>query len=219
MPKLVEGLKLLNQADPCVEVYVQETGEHVIVTAGELHLERCLKDLRERFARIQIHVSPPIVPYRETISTLPALQLQSGQSVPSESNNNAQNSNNDEYSLPSPMNEKLPIGTAILTTANKLAKIRLRALPIPETVRIFLISETEPLRKILQEEDPATEAKLQRFVIKMQHVIDEAIEDGAVVSGSEEIWKNAMNNLWALGPKRIGPNMLINGIPGYQRRP
>lgn len=39
MPKLVEGLRLLNQADPCVEIIVQETGEHVILTAGELHLE------------------------------------------------------------------------------------------------------------------------------------------------------------------------------------
>lgn len=39
MPKLIEGLRLLNQADPCVETLVQETGEHVILTAGELHLE------------------------------------------------------------------------------------------------------------------------------------------------------------------------------------
>jgi len=41
MPKLVEGLRLLNQADSCVETLVQETGEHVILTAGELHLEVC----------------------------------------------------------------------------------------------------------------------------------------------------------------------------------
>lgn len=39
MSKLVDGLRLLNQADPCVETLVQETGEHVILTAGELHLE------------------------------------------------------------------------------------------------------------------------------------------------------------------------------------
>ncbi|GAA5969995.1 hypothetical protein JCM3765_007272, partial [Sporobolomyces pararoseus] len=57
MSKLVEGLRLLNQADPCVETLVQSTGEHVILTAGELHLERCLKDLRDRFARIEITVS------------------------------------------------------------------------------------------------------------------------------------------------------------------
>lgn len=41
MPKLAEGLRLLSQADPCVETLVQETGEHVILTAGELHLEVC----------------------------------------------------------------------------------------------------------------------------------------------------------------------------------
>jgi translation elongation factor EF-G len=39
MGKLIEGLHLLNQADPCVEVLIQETGEHVILTAGEVHLE------------------------------------------------------------------------------------------------------------------------------------------------------------------------------------
>ena len=67
MDKLIEGLRLLNQADPCVEVVLQETGEHVLVTAGELHLERCLRDLKERFARVPIAHSPPIVPYRETV--------------------------------------------------------------------------------------------------------------------------------------------------------
>lgn len=66
MPKLINGLKLLNMSDPCVETFQQQTGEHVILTAGELHLERCLKDLRERFARVEIQASAPIVPFRET---------------------------------------------------------------------------------------------------------------------------------------------------------
>lgn len=39
MPKLVNGLKLLVQSDPCVETFQQQTGEHVILTAGELHFE------------------------------------------------------------------------------------------------------------------------------------------------------------------------------------
>lgn len=42
MPKLVRGLKLLSQSDPCVETFQQQTGEHVILTAGELHLEVCI---------------------------------------------------------------------------------------------------------------------------------------------------------------------------------
>jgi translation elongation factor EF-G len=48
MDRLVRGMKLLNQSDPCVEVLVQDTGEHVIVAAGEVHLQKCLDDLRTR---------------------------------------------------------------------------------------------------------------------------------------------------------------------------
>ena len=35
-------------------------------SAGEVHLEMCIKDLRERFARIDIHVSAPLVAFRES---------------------------------------------------------------------------------------------------------------------------------------------------------
>jgi ribosome assembly protein 1 len=41
MQKLVNGLKLLSQSDPCVETFQQQTGEYVILTAGELHFEVC----------------------------------------------------------------------------------------------------------------------------------------------------------------------------------
>jgi ribosome assembly protein 1 len=48
MAQLVHGLHLLNQADACVQVLVQESGEHVIVTVGEVHLQRCIDDLITR---------------------------------------------------------------------------------------------------------------------------------------------------------------------------
>ncbi|KAH9936252.1 uncharacterized protein B0H18DRAFT_973049 [Fomitopsis serialis] len=64
-------VRLLSQADPCVETFQQQTGEHVILTAGELHLERCLRDLRERFAKVEINPSEPIVPFRETAVRAP----------------------------------------------------------------------------------------------------------------------------------------------------
>lgn len=52
MERLVRGMKLLNQADPCVQVMVQETGEHVLVAAGEVHLQRCCEDLRKRYVTL-----------------------------------------------------------------------------------------------------------------------------------------------------------------------
>lgn len=66
--RLVKGLQLLNQADPSVETRVQETGELIIVASGEMHLERCIKDLGELFTQIQIRVSPPLVQFKETLS-------------------------------------------------------------------------------------------------------------------------------------------------------
>jgi len=46
---LVLNLNLLIIVIICVsQVIMQETGEHVIVTAGEVHLQKCLDDLRER---------------------------------------------------------------------------------------------------------------------------------------------------------------------------
>merc|ERR1712126_291424 len=45
LPKLVEGLKRLSKSDPMVQCIIEESGEHIIAGAGELHLEICLKDL------------------------------------------------------------------------------------------------------------------------------------------------------------------------------
>ena len=43
------------------------------MTAGEVHLERCVKDLRTSFANVPLNVSSPIVPFRETIVEPPTV--------------------------------------------------------------------------------------------------------------------------------------------------
>merc|ERR1712176_1248988 len=47
LPKLVEGMKKLSKSDPLVVCTTEESGEHVIAGCGELHVEICLKDLKE----------------------------------------------------------------------------------------------------------------------------------------------------------------------------
>jgi elongation factor 2 len=70
LPKLVEGLKRLSKSDPMVQCTIEETGEHIIAGAGELHLEICLKDLQEDFmGGAEIRISDPVVSFRETVST------------------------------------------------------------------------------------------------------------------------------------------------------
>ncbi|KAJ9623631.1 translation elongation factor 2 [Taxawa tesnikishii (nom. ined.)] len=67
LPKLVEGLKRLSKSDPCVLTMINESGQHIVAGAGELHLEICLKDLEEDHAGVPLRISDPVVSYRETV--------------------------------------------------------------------------------------------------------------------------------------------------------
>jgi ribosome assembly protein 1 len=98
-------------------VILQETGEHVIICAGELHLERCVRDLREVYSKIPIKLSPPIVPFRETISNEPSLV-----------------SSRDENANP------LPLGTVQSDALNGFIRFQVRALPMPQDMRSFLLN-------------------------------------------------------------------------------
>eukprot|EP00118_Oscarella_pearsei_P024484 m.306164 g.306164 ORF g.306164 m.306164 type:complete len:841 (+) comp41018_c0_seq1:1394-3916(+) len=68
LPKLVEGLKRLSKSDPMVQCIIEESGEHIVAGAGELHLEICLKDLEEDHACIPLKKSEPVVSYRESVA-------------------------------------------------------------------------------------------------------------------------------------------------------
>jgi elongation factor 2 len=68
LPKLIEGLKRLAKSDPLVQCTNTSTGEHIIAGCGELHIEICLKDLEEEYAKIPITRSDLIVSYKETVT-------------------------------------------------------------------------------------------------------------------------------------------------------
>ena len=49
MPLLLKGLKLLNQADAWVSVTEERSGELVISATGQVHLDKCIGDLTQKF--------------------------------------------------------------------------------------------------------------------------------------------------------------------------
>lgn len=75
LPKLVEGLKRLAKSDPLVVCSIEESGEHIVAGAGELHLEICLKDLQEDFMNgAPLKISEPVVSFRETVTDVSSQQ-------------------------------------------------------------------------------------------------------------------------------------------------
>ncbi|KAF7287776.1 hypothetical protein GWI33_003408 [Rhynchophorus ferrugineus] len=61
LPILRHGLKLLMHSDSCVQVIMQETGELVVLTAGDVHLDKCMEDLKKKFAKIEIQAIADVV--------------------------------------------------------------------------------------------------------------------------------------------------------------
>lgn len=98
LPKLVEGLKRLAKSDPMVQCGIEESGEHIIAGAGELHLEICLKDLEEDHACIPLKKSDPVVSYRETVTEESSVMCLS----------KSPNKHNRLFMKAAPMHEDLP---------------------------------------------------------------------------------------------------------------
>ncbi|PIA19245.1 P-loop containing nucleoside triphosphate hydrolase protein [Coemansia reversa NRRL 1564] len=218
MTRLTQGLALLNQADPCVQVLSQTTGEHVLVTAGELHLERCLKDLRERFAQCEIHVSEPIVPFREGIarqSAQPSVVL-------------------------GEVGSRTPRGEVSLTTANGLVTVTIQVEPLPEKTTKFLMRHEADIQRFVR----LTSSQRRHRLSAAAEALDEDIGDTAKPSRLSELgpWLHSRiqqtfsrakgwepqrveyamsNGLRALGPRQTGPNMLVysNKLQGLSSKP
>ncbi|POM66072.1 Elongation factor Tu GTP-binding domain containing hypothetical protein [Phytophthora palmivora] len=216
---LEAGLQRLYRSDPTVEVHVQETGEHVIVALGELHLERCIKDLKERFAKVAVQVSEPLVGFRESVvdGTISSFQenivfkdLLNPDTAKAESSDNE--GANTSVDIQDP---KIALGT----TPDGTLTLKLRALPLPlETAK--LLEESAPLLKRVAHSMKKTDDSDDKDAAVD---VEAAAEDvsafkkklGKSLQASENTFLKTLplNQIWSCGPRRIGPNMLINNIP------
>uniref|UniRef100_A0A8C1E2J7 Elongation factor-like 1 n=1 Tax=Cyprinus carpio carpio TaxID=630221 RepID=A0A8C1E2J7_CYPCA len=215
MPKLVRGMRLLNQADPCAEVLIQETGEHVLVTAGEVHLQRCLDDLRERFAKIEISASKPIIPFRETVIRPPKVDMVNEDMGKQQKVAVIHQVKEEQTKYPEGVQVD-STGLVTLTTPNKMATVGVRAIPLPEEVTRLLEDNVELIRTMEQFSLFAWEDKTLDINQKILENIQEfKVKLESNLQGRK--WRGAVERIWAFGPRRCGPNILLNSVEGYRR--
>ncbi|KAK1827216.1 ribosome assembly protein 1 [Podospora conica] len=194
LDKMINGLHLLVQSDPCAEYEQFASGEHVLLTAGELHLERCLTDLRERFARCEIQAGAPIVPYRET--TIKAEEMRP------------------------PANKDLGRGVVVGVTSSKQVTIRLRVKPLPPNVTDFLIENSHGIRALYSEknrggapddENPEVDSELSKATQTLcADDLRSQLASRFDTCKDREGWKGIVDRIVAFGPRRTGPNLLLD---------
>lgn len=202
---MVRGMRLLEQSDPCAVYEVLENGEHVILTAGELHLERCMKDLRERFAKCELQVGAPIVPYRESI--LAATEMNP------------------------PKSQELSRGTVTGGNPLKSVSIRLRVKPLPQAATTYLLSNASRLKALSErqdlgernDDDKTADVEDDRNIQKSRGASSSKKGIGALeqvriglleaLAGERDEgddWKHAIQKCVAFGPRSVGPNILVD---------
>ncbi|KAG2439846.1 hypothetical protein HYH02_010478 [Chlamydomonas schloesseri] len=222
LPALVRGLQLLNRADPFVEISVLDSGEHVLGAAGEVHLGTCIKDLTERFARVELRVSPPLVAFRETVF------------------------------CPSELPESAPLGGLVgglkparvveAVTPNGACVVRVRAVPLTGGLAGALDGRPELLRRVLVDGEgsgagggggkdskdangngaatngvvaaaaaaattPSSSSALESELEALRAEL--AAQARAAGPQQEARLQQLLQRAWLLGPKRIGPNLLL----------
>jgi len=206
LPKLINGLKLLNQADACAIVHIQETGEIVLSTAGEVHLERCLEDLKLRYAKIDINVSDPIVPFRETIVPPPKLDM---------------------------VNEAIEKKAAEVNlevwTSNRQCRFEMDAKPLPENVTKLLEKNANLIKSLdcdryteengehedISGENQLNERSMSDKKQKEAKIFKNELETAFLEAG----WKDdVLDKIWSFGPRKCGPNILLNETDYKQKK-
>ena len=181
LPRLEAGLQLLNQADAHVEVLVSEAGEHLLVTAGEVHLQRCLADLTKEYAGCEVTVSEPRVPFRETIVKPPETDMVN-EAIREE--------------------EKEEEDLIEMETPNKQCVIKIRAVPLPSKAANLLEEQSDLLK--------AMDRQRGQLASKTLEEVDKLRKDLLKLLDAEENLSGMGNKIWSLGPKRCGSNILIN---------
>lgn len=162
MPKLVKGLKVLNQVDSCVQIMIQETGEHVLCVLGEVHLEKCIRDLTESYAKIKLNVSKPIVQFRETIVSDPLV--------------NSKHLMDDEKSV-------------TIQARNGACNIKMIALPLPAEVVKVLEANKEHLKIFIDKlEEEARTIEMSQDLLELKtSILKEMNSLDGIISG-DDFW-------------------------------
>ncbi|RLN61863.1 hypothetical protein BBJ29_009414 [Phytophthora kernoviae] len=215
---LEAGLQRLYRSDPTVEVHVQETGEHVIVALGELHLERCIKDLKDRFAKVAVQVSEPLVGFRESIVDGTISSFQENivfkdlltPDVPKEDQIDK------EANASTDADPKVALGT----TPDGCLTLKLRALPLPlETAQLLEESAVLLKRIVHSKKTTGDEINIKELAVDAGaeeiSAFKKKLEKSLQKSENSFLKTLLLDKIWSCGPRRVGPNILINNIPDY----
>lgn len=117
-----------------------------------------------------------------------------------------------------------PRGTIIGSVQSGLVTFTLRAAPLPVDVTNFLTANMATLKRLLRDrrsgkadedgDTVATDAPEGTEVVSPEEFWPKLEE---LLSKAGREWAGLADQIWAFGPRRVGPNLLIDRTPGAPR--
>ena len=179
--------------------------------------------MRERFAKVEINPSKPIVPFRETAVKAPGLLIR----------RNIEDLLIIGIDMAPPKTPGAKRGTIQGTITNNLVKFTIRAAPVPAAIAEFLRDNHATLKRMEQEqgsadrgapargddgydeeEDYDTQGEVARKPSIKPEEFWKGLLDVCQKAGGE--WVDIVDKIWAFGPQKVGSCMLIDARPGGQ---
>ncbi|CAH0564743.1 unnamed protein product [Brassicogethes aeneus] len=199
LPVLREGLKLLMQSDSCVQILIQENGEMVLLTAGDVHLAKCIEDLTKKFAKIEVNVSSPMVALREAVL--------GGDTDDFLSNiDNYINVKNENFELNLIAIEVPPSIMKVLEGNYHLLR------DIEDSKKKSLID----IVNLLSNEDKSAKNEDTYFKLieaSIKH-FKESLSSALV--DTESIWRKLDDKIWSIGRNSQSINILVNNVSDFK---
>ncbi|KAK7912926.1 hypothetical protein WMY93_013137 [Mugilogobius chulae] len=150
------------------------------------------------FAKIEISSSKPIIPFRETVVRPPKVDMV-----------------NEDLGR----QQKVAIIHQVKEDSSQSRSsetLHHTRYPLPQEVTSLLESSAELIRTLEQVNMSLREGRVLEVsprTLEDISALKERLE--ALLQGHK--WRNAVERIWAFGPRRCGPNILLNSVDSYQR--
>lgn len=114
-------------------------------------------------------------------------------------------------------------GLITIHTPNKQSTIRLRAVPLPSDVTTILEGSGDLLKAIEREarlassqEEGTIQTALTVRTLEAIATLKQQLTAAFAETGDKE-WSDVVDHIWSFGPRRCGPNILLNRVANYPR--
>jgi len=161
---------------------------------------------------IPVNVSPPIIPFRETIIAQSAKDRKLIAETASHHQSNQQKYQQESDQTENAKDKTGPDGRIEIQSNDKRITIWVKAKPLPVELTKFLEDNVQILKLLNQNKSNLNNKESVDLLIEFKKKFNDILQSINTCSEDSFDWKSILNKIISFGPNKYGPNILVNLI-------